>query len=350
MVKKPRRPALVLDVMICHFPYGGNGGIATEVPAIRKWEVQTVLKAKKDPRVGEIRSIDIADTPITMTRNRAVRIAQEWGAHVLIMIDSDQNPLRHANEPWHKPFWDVAFDELYNHYQKGPLVIGAPYCGPPPYENVYLFQFESNMSGIGDETEIQMQQFNRPQAAAMTGVGEVAALPTGLTMWDMRIFDIVKPSGKMRRQVLEELVEGKLTIKQALRELSEGWFYYEWKDGYADEKASTEDVASTRDIGMVIQDQLGYNPLRCAWDSWIGHIKPWDVGKPLQYNVDNVARTFRAVVEGGLEVTDRVMDFRSDIMDELARREIRFPETPVAAPTRENGQSRNHARRAKAKR
>lgn len=303
---------LKLNVLICHFPYGGNGGISSEIPQIRKWEVQTVLKMKADPRVGEINSIDISDTPITMTRNRAVLAARSAGAHLLLMIDSDNDPFKHAGESWHKPFWDVAFDEVHGHYQKGPLVIAAPYCGPPPQENVYVFQFETNMSNVGDEEGIvRLEQYTRAQASLMTGIGEVAALPTGMILFDTRIFDLYSPSQRTKRQVLRDLRQGSLTVEQAETELMEGWFHYEWKDGYSAEKASTEDVSATRDLGMACAAKLGYNPLRCAWDSWIGHHKPWNCGKPVYYKVENVAAAFKAVVAGNVSTDERIVQIPS---------------------------------------
>jgi hypothetical protein len=318
MTTRQRKPPLVLDVGIFHFSYGGNGGIASEHPDLREWEVQTVLKMKADPRVGRVQSKTIADTPITMSRNRAVRTAQEDGLHLCLMVDSDQSPKRHVGDSWYKPFWDVAFDEVYDHYQAGPLIIGAPYCGPPPFENVYVFQFENNMVGLGDETVVRLEQYTRSQAALMSGVGHVAALPTGMILFDMRVFDIAQPSGKSRRQVLEELVEGKLTLTQAEHELTQGWFYYEWSDGYASEKASTEDVASTRDIGLAVAAKLGYNPLRCAWDSWIGHHKPWNCGKPSYYSVENVSEHFRSVVQRNVSHRDRIVEFHSDVLEKAS--------------------------------
>lgn len=310
------KPALKLDVLICHPSYGGNGGISSEHPNIREWAVETILKMKADPRIGNIYTETKADTPITAVRNSFVKLAQQLGVHLLLMVDSDQNPQRHAGEPWYKPFWDVAFDEIYQHYQAGPLVIGAPYCGPPPVENVYVFQFEANMTGLGDESVVRLEQYTRSQAATMTGIQECAALPTGMILFDMRIFDLVRPSCLPRRKVLEALQAGQITLAQAEHMLIEGWFYYEWKDGFAAEKASTEDVSSTRDMGMIASQKLGYNPLRCAWDSWIGHHKPWCCGKPGRYTVENIGSTFRAALDNQASAYDRTVAFRSSVLDD----------------------------------
>lgn len=324
------RPPLKLNVHIGIPTYAGNGGTAAVHPDVAKWYTETVLKMKSDPRIGEITAEWFSDTPVTLVRNRFVLNAQKSGAHLLLCCDSDQGCMRHVGEPWYKPFWDVAFDEVYNHYQAGPLVIGAPYCGPPPHENVYVFQFESNMSRVGDdESVVRLEQYTRSQASRMTGVTEVAALPTGMILFDMRIFDIYKPSHLSKRQVLEKVREGTMSLTEAELALMEGWFHYEWNDGFAAEKASTEDVSSTRDLAMACAVQLGYNPLRCAWDSWIGHHKPWNCGKPAFYDVENVSACFKSVVERGMVAEDRIVDFQSDAL-------IRF-QTPTLVGGNGNG-------------
>ncbi len=120
------------NVGIVTFSYGGNGGISSEVPDIREWMVPLVANASKDPRIDQIRIWNLADTPITMTRNRAVLQARQYGVDCLVMIDSDMKPDMNAGAPDAKPFFDSSFDFFCQHYSKGPCVIGAPYCGPPP--------------------------------------------------------------------------------------------------------------------------------------------------------------------------------------------------------------------------
>lgn len=301
------QPALKLNVFVGFPSYGGNGGIASEHPDVREWWIETVLKMKADPRVGEIRAKTISDTPITMVRNRFVRMAREHGCHLLMMVDSDQSPNKHVGEPWYKPFWDVAFDAVYKHYGKGPLVVGAPYCGPPGSgENVYVFNF-SNRGDYGDESAIGLDQYTRHQASMLAGVQECAALPTGLILYDMRAFELIEPSGLSHRDILEKVREGTLQIEEAERQLSQGWFYYEWKDGQAAQKASTEDVTNTRDIALAGVAKLGYNPLRCAWDSWIGHHKPFNVGKPQPYTVENVAKSLINAVKADRRADESVI-------------------------------------------
>jgi predicted O-methyltransferase YrrM len=303
-----KSPPLKLDVAIFNFAYGSNGGCASEHPDIREWQIETILKMKQDPRIGNITMKTLSDTPVTLTRNRAVRIARELGAELVLFIDSDQSPNKHKGEPWFKPFWDVAFEHAYDHYPKGPVCIGAPYCGPPPHENIYVFQFGSFATGHGDETRISLDQYSRAQASQMTGIQECAALPTGLILFDIRCFDLIEPSPLPKQTILERVQAGRLTIDDAMWALRDGYFYYEWADQRADQKASTEDVTCTRDIALAGQAVLGYNPVRCAWDSWIGHWKPWNVGKPMKYGIDEIAANFQKAVLDRHSNRDKIIE------------------------------------------
>lgn len=303
----PARPALVLDVFVGFPSYGGNGGISSEVPDIREWWAETMLEMRGDPRISQIFSRTIADTPITMVRNRFVRMAKEAGAHLLLMVDSDQNP-NLWKQIGGKPFWKTAFDAIYDHYGKGPLVVGAPYCGTPNAgENCYVFYWDDNGSH-GEETGMRLEMYPRQLAAQMSGVQECAALPTGMILYDMRAFDLIEPVSLTPDQVLDQFREGKLTQSQTLAALAGGYFHYEWKDTHADEKSSTEDVQNTRDISLAGIHKLGYNPVRCAWDCWVGHWKPWCVGKPQMYGAAQVAASLRVAVESGYDPAAKVVD------------------------------------------
>jgi predicted O-methyltransferase YrrM len=292
---------LKLSVAIAHFPYGGNGATSSEHPDLRHWEVETALKMRDDDRIESFTSRDFSDTPITMTRNRAMRKAKEAGIDLLLMVDSDQSPDKHRGDAWFKPFWDVAFNFLYENYHQGPRLIFAPYCGPPDEttgENVYVFQWATN-GARGQETQFSLEPYTREQAAILTGIQEAAAGPTGMLLMDTRLLDLIQPSGLPKRHVLERLQSGEMTVDEALWALKDGYCHYEWTNSYAEEKASTEDVTLTRDISMAGIVKLGYNPVFCAWDSWIGHHKPWNVGKPRIYSADRVAETLRrAVLQG----------------------------------------------------
>jgi hypothetical protein len=280
-----------LSVLIACFSYGGNGGLSSEHPDVRNWLLQTVPKMQSDPRIGEVQLIDIADTPITMSRNKAVVKAREGKFDLLLMVDSDMrldvcDGLDHA-----KPFWDTSFDAIYDHYDEGPLAIGAPYCGPPPYENVYVFRWRCKESNNANPVDAQLDQYTREEAHDQGGIKPVAALPTGLILFDMRIFDVTDP----KHQYESFLARG-YPEKEA-KDLTKPWFYYEWNSLYGDTKASTEDVTATRDMALIGYQELGYNPVMCNWDAWAGHWKPKCVGKPMLLTNDEVSERYAAAAK-----------------------------------------------------
>lgn len=305
---------LQLKVAFCFPAYGGNGGVSSESPQIRQWYSQVLQTAKADPRISDVFDLTVSDTPITMVRNYFVRAAQSAGVDVLVMVDSDMHPdFELGKDPHAKPFWETTFDFLYSEREQGRLAcVGAPYGGPPPAENVYVFRWASK--GVyGDETAFELAQYTREEAAAMVGIQEAAALPTGLIAYDMRLFDITAPSGRKREDILLDLRNGKLSVQQAEMQLREGWFYYEWKDNYAAEKASTEDVTQTRDVSLIGQGILGYNPVHCNWDAWGGHIKPWTVGKPQKITTNFVNRVMRDAIDRNRNWDEKITQIRGTI-------------------------------------
>lgn len=273
-----------LSVLVALPAYGGNGGISMMRPSIAEWLVETVLKMKQDPRIGDISHRVYCDTPITLVRNRMVLDARECGADLLLMIDSDQDPdhALHEGDPYAKPFWDTSFDFVYNHYDKGPVVVGAPYCGPSPINNVYVFRWASQRNAALEQ-DLQIEPYSRGEAAIKVGMEEVAALPTGLILFDVRAFELTEPKSTA----------------------DSPWFYYEWKTRYADEKCSTEDVTATRDIALAGMQLLGYSPIYCNWDAWAGHSKPEIVGKPNPITIEQINSKYRDAVLNGASSNNR---------------------------------------------
>jgi hypothetical protein len=272
-----------LNVGLVTFSYGGNGGISSEVPDIREWMVPLVAEASRDPRIENIRIWNLADTPITMTRNRAVLQAREFGLDVLVMIDSDMKPDLEGS----KKFFPSSFDFLYDHYDKGPVVIGAPYCGPPPMECVYVFEWRDMQTGHPNP-DFQLKMYERTQAVKMAGIQPCAALPTGLIMYDMRAFEVTEPK----------------------TEEDKPWFYYEFPNKYQAEKASTEDVTMTRDLSLAGTEKLGYNPVFCNWDAWAGHWKPKCVGKPQFIEAKHISKKLKDCWEANYDHTVSLVDLK----------------------------------------
>lgn len=277
-----------LNIMIARFPYAGTGATQSENPDVADWLVETVCKMKADPRVGEISRFRRSDTPIPMVRNAAVHEARQARADLLLMVDSDMAPDVEllAGDATAKPFWESSFDFLFERKMKGLVtVVGAPYCGPPPCENVYVFRWADWQSHHpADVPDWRQEAFSREEAAGLGGFGEVSALPTGLILFDMAAFDLIEHP----------------------------YFYYEFagdgrecqacgcrKPGPQRQKDSTEDVTSTRDMALILHEKLGYNPLFCAWDSWAGHWKPKCVRKPRPVGLDDIGQNYRRAVLAG---------------------------------------------------
>lgn len=291
-----------LSVAIAGFPYGGNGGVSSEVPDLRHWCMSIMERTRNDQRIERLSSFDISDTPITMSRNQAVVQAKAAGYDVLVMIDSDMKPDCHWAEnprklhyinPHAKPFWETAFDFLYDNWDRGPRCIAAPYCGPPPFESPYIFKWK-NVESDDPDGIFRLCMVEREHAALCTGIEAVDALPTGLIMFDLRLFDI----------------------------LEQPWFFYEYegdgppchacgvpKPGMQARKSSTEDVVLTRDLQLHCQHTLGYNPLYVAWDCWAGHWKPKCVGMPRPTKADQVAKKLADAVKRGHRTGERLMTF-----------------------------------------
>lgn len=250
-----------VKILFARFPFGGS-----EHPYVTDWMVQTVLKAKKDNRISEVQHIFVDDTPITMSRNRVLKIAKQGGVDLVCMIDSDMKPDLHG-----KPFWDSSLEFMLQH--EGPCVVGAPYCGPPPNENCYIFRWGKRQS---DHPGVDMciDQYTREEAAGRAGFEEVAALPTGLVLIDMRALVCIPPP----------------------------WFEYEYEDPpYNTVKSTTEDVFFTRNLS------LAGVPQYVNWDCWAGHMKTKCVGKPTVLTSDAVREEYRKGILANRKSTERLI-------------------------------------------
>lgn len=258
-------------VVLQRFPYG-----SVEHTPVVNWLLGFAGQVAQDRRFDLVIPSPLDDTPITMTRNRSVEIAQKFGADFLVMVDSDMDPdCELGQDPLAKPFWPTTIDFMLKHH--GPCVVGAPYCGPPPHENVYVFNWQhlESHKPANDVRGLKIGQFSREHAATLGGIQEVAALPTGLIVFDMRGFDKIKPP----------------------------YFSYEYENdgaqcpackhpvpGKQTHKASTEDVVTTRDLS------LGGVPQYCNWDAWAGHRKVKTVRKPQLFTADGVAEKMHEAI------------------------------------------------------
>lgn len=254
------------SVMLAQFP--GNNSTH---PDAADWICETYYKAKTDPRFDRVIRWHRSDTPIDMVRNLAFEEAKRQQVDFLLMIDNDMKP-DYPGGPGSKPFWDSSIDFIFAKHLAKPCIIAAPYCGPAPYENPYVFKwvdFETHSKNVN----IKLECFSREEAASRAGIEQVAALPTGLMILDMRVFNVLQrpiPQGEKRPR--------------------HGYCYYEFDPTYSI-KESTEDVTLTRDAS------LAGIPCYCNWDAWAGHWKLKCVQKPEMLTIDNVRLNLQEAIK-----------------------------------------------------
>jgi len=258
-----------VSVMIARFPFG-----RCDEPDVTDWLVDTVVRMKGDGRISKILHTRIIDTPITMCRNRVLAEAVEKKVDFLLQVDNDMkpdaylasNPNRLCIDTTAQRFWDVAFETCLRHRQedKSPAIVGAPYCGPPPIENVYVFRWATHETdGPQDAADnIKLAAYEREETVHLEGVQEVAALPTGLILLDVEALKLIDPP----------------------------YTSYQWTDQHERGKASTEDVVLTRDLS------LAGATCYCTWSSWAGHWKRKCVGRPMPLVASAVAKKFQDAV------------------------------------------------------
>lgn len=256
-------------VMLAKFP-----GQWVEHPASAGWMTELALKIERQHPEIEMLPWRKTDTPIPMVRNQAVRVALANGVDYLLMLDNDMEPDPKGEGgkllyPGARPFWDVAWEHMMAHRDE-PCAIAAPYCGPSPWNNIFVFLWRNHNN---HPESFSLAQFSREEAARRGGVEEVAALPTGLILYDVRVF----------------------------RTMVNPHFYYEYTDEWQTEKASTEDVTQTRDMSLAWYMSAGQRggKVYCAWDSWAIHIKPERVGRPQMHTPETVGQNLKAALARG---------------------------------------------------
>lgn len=253
-------------VMLAEFPGNNVSHMDTNY-----WVTQTICQLRDDPRIGKENLLHcrIADTPVTMSRNRCVIEALKEDCDYILMVDSDMRPDCDVGlVPHAKPFWPHAFNFALER-RDTPCCVAAPYGGNPPNEAVYVAHYQTTETNCPDPHH-HMKSVPRELAAQKSGFEKVAGLATGLILIDCRVF-----GGKVNGRALPGRVPPP-------------WFEYEWVDEpYRSLKATTEDYFFTRNCHL-----LGY-PQYVFWDAWAGHWKPKLVGRPTIITTDLVEQQFR---------------------------------------------------------
>lgn len=290
-----------LKVGVVCYPYAGTSSGSSLCWDIVPWLLHVQKWCLQDPRVESFHVKDFNETPITLTRNATVVWALKNGIDVLVMVDSDMRPdCELSRDPQAQPFFPTSFDFLYKNWDRGPHSVCAPYCGPPPISNPYVFKWASGYDGLAD-IGFKLEMYSREEAAMMGGIQECAAQPTGLIMFDTRIFQLTHPHRHGD---------------------AGGWFYYEWTDKFASEKASTEDVTATRDLSLAGHTELRREVNFVNWDAWAGHNKVFCVGKPRPLTADVVSERLAEAVRRNHRSGEQLLNVSFGACDGQAKAQV----------------------------
>lgn len=243
-------------IMLARFPYGG-----TERTEIVDWTASAAVWAARQADIdGGLKVWRISDTPVTMCRNMAVKVAQESGADILVMIDNDMAPDIDRTHP----FLPSAFNFIKSRWNMAPTIIGAPYCMSAPSYAPVMGTWRTHCEGA----ELRAAIYNREEAAAFTGIQPCSLQGTGLMAIDMRIFNGFEVNGEVVK-------------------LPPPYFYYQYKDVTNTEKSATEDMVFSANATLLFAKhglEIGF----VDWDSWSYHVKTEFIGKPKQMTVFQV--------------------------------------------------------------
>lgn len=203
----------------------------------------------KHERIENVRISYTHGYPTDKVRNAVVKEARQHGHDFVLMIDDDQCPDIGLSECQERtdivPFLPSAIDFALAH--DGPCLVGAPYCGSPPLQDVMVMKHREYIPGLRDGMGLKIDKYTRLEAAWQTGIKRVAALPTGMLLVDLRVADVLPPP----------------------------WFSYEYEDPpFNTSLASTEDIVFTRNL-----DWCGVKQY-CHWSAWAGHDKRFRTGIP----------------------------------------------------------------------
>lgn len=285
------------SIAVALFAYGGNGGTSSLIPELAVWFAKAYHRLHSDPRIERVGVEVYSDTPIYMTRNRAVKDAIAGGYDFLLMLDSDNEPdAYYGHDASAQLFLNEPFSFAFDRLKQGlPTVIAAPYCGPPPPpvskpgvidmgEVPYLFQMTNKETIEGGRSFPTM--LTRMEAARLKGIVPMWALPTGVSLFSLNAFQgPPKP-----------------------------YFRYEHDEDWA-EKRGTEDCYATRNLNLYWLSKIGQHVCYAACDSWAFHHKPKRVGKPDYVSMEEYAKEMRdAIIESRSSLEEhRHVDFTANV-------------------------------------
>lgn len=237
----PKLPEKV-NLLVVVFTYSGQCHVD-----VLTYTHRVAAQLRDHPRVNQVEVAAAHGYPTDRVRNAALLSAKGRGFHFCLMIDDDMAVDFQLGDPNAKavPFAPTALDFMLAH--KGPCFVGAPYTSGPPNQEVVVMKNRERFPDQPDGVGFSIDKYTRDEAAVLEGIHEVAALPTGCLMIDVRSTLIMPPP----------------------------WFAYEYADAPLNANlASTEDVFFTRNAAWLGVKQY------CAWSSWCGHHKRILTNKP----------------------------------------------------------------------
>lgn len=249
-----------IDLLVVVLTYDKRAGCD-----ILAYTNRLVQMAFANPKINRLEVAYTYGYPTPRCRNAALKDAKAKGYHFLMMLDDDMRPDMFLGlEPDAQSFAETALDFMMKH--DGPCIVGAPYCGEPPNQQVLVMKDRTDYPDMPDVEGSKLDKYTRDEAAVMSGIKRVAALPTGCIIVDTRVTEILDPP----------------------------WFDYEYSDEpHNTTLASTEDVYFTRNL-----DWLGV-PSYCHWSAWAGHHKRFLTGKPRLSPLHNVPAAIHAAFKRG---------------------------------------------------
>jgi hypothetical protein len=216
------------------------------------------------PRLEGVAVVTESGYPTDRVRNTILAKALNSGFDFVLMIDDDMHPdVGVGSDPEAVPFLPAALNFAVAH--DGPCFVGAPYTSAPPRQRVLVMRWAERVPDSPDGLGLELRSYTREEAATLTGIERVAALPTGMLLIDLR----------------------------AVKTHPTPWFSYEFEDEAHTKLASTEDIVFTRDA-----DWMGV-PQYCAFSSWAGHQKKYTTGRPRIAPVEALPKAVHKALNSG---------------------------------------------------
>ncbi len=162
----------------------GNGWERVEIGnSLIEIVAQSLTNSNVAPWIDDVIHVPIQQFPTNTARNTLVKSCQEKRVDFLFMLDVDGAPK--AN----------TFQALFTFLRQQPVpsVAGVPYISGDG--SVQVFEFTTKQLHNGPLETWALTRIDKNRASLMqgTGFGRVASLGTHCVMYDMRVFDKIKP-------------------------------------------------------------------------------------------------------------------------------------------------------------